>query len=91
MWSISCFATQRQSGGKPQGSAENWGSRGADVMNDIMLVWLLGGTWMKKFGELSEYSSIWILQIEAWQSRTIRHSTCGDGKNLQVHEGVCQP
>ena len=69
----------------------DWGSHGADVMNDIMLAWLLCGMWSEKVGELMirECSSIiWILQIEARQSWTIRHSACGAAKDLQVCEGV---
>ena len=69
-------------------ACKDWESHGADVMNDIMLAWLLGGMWTKKSGELSEYSSIWILQIKARQSWTIRHSTCGDAEDLQVCGGV---
>ena len=53
-------------------------------------MWSNSCVWTKKFRELSEHDGVWILQIEARQSWTIRHSTCGDAEDLQVCEVVCQ-
>ena len=71
-------------------ACRNRWSGGTDVVSDSMLGWLIGGAWTKEFRELGEHSSVWILRIEARQSRTIRHSTCGDAEDLQVRKVVCQ-